>query len=316
MLSGLSYWFCESLSVFAASKLARMLIRQTQWLWRKFTAHAATLFLLGPLFSGPAQTLYDASLGTLPEAQGWSWSYGAIDFGTTKTMAGNSVLLDTSASTLTSAGWSRVAAPPLDRSRGFTLLFTAQLNAEAHTKTDRAGFSVIILGSDTNGIELAFWTNTIFAQSGPPSLFVHAEDVAFTNTGSFVDYALTLGATNYVLRANGIPILSGPVRDYTSFSGLINPYRTPNFVFFGDDTTSASASVNVRRLALVRPPLLTTPTAGVVSWLGNSNVNYRVHASSNLVTWAELGVAASPTETISFTNPATQAHKFFRVAYP
>ena len=307
-------WIFASLSLFAAGKLTGMLIQRINWFWRGFTAKVSALSLLGSLISGSAQTLYDASLGTLPEAQGWS--YGVIDFGTLKTMAGNSVLLDTSVSTLTSAGWSRIAAPPLDRSRGFTLLFTAQLNAEAHNNGNRAGFSVIVLGPDTNGIELAFWTNTIFAQSGPPGLFTHAEDVAFTTTGSFVEYALTLGATNYVLRANGTPVLSGPVRDYTSFSGPVNPYRTPNFMFFGDDTTSASASVNVRRLALVRSPLLTSHLGGVVSWQGNSNVTYRVQTSSNLVTWTELGVATSPTESISYTNQATRSVQFFRVAYP
>ncbi|MEI6074504.1 MAG: hypothetical protein WCS94_02950 [Verrucomicrobiota bacterium] len=291
-----------------------MLLQRINWFWRRFTAQIAALSLLGSLISAPAQTLYDASPGTLPEAQGWS--YGVIDFGTIKTMAGNSVLLDTSTSTFTSAGWSRAAAPPLDRIRGFTLLFTARLNAETHNNGNRAGFSVIVLGSDTNGIELAFWTNNIFAQSGPPSLFTHAEDAAFTTTGSFVEYALTLGATNYVLRANGTPVLTGPVRDYTSFSGPVNPYRTPNFIFFGDDTTSASASVNARLLALVRPPWLTAHPGGVVSWPGISNVNYRVQTSSNLVTWTESGVATSPTESITYTNPATRSAQFFRVAYP
>jgi len=195
-------------------------------------------------------------------------------------------------------------------------LFTARLNTETHNNNNRAGFSVIVLGSDTNGIELGFWTNTAFAQDGPPSLFVHAEDAAFTTTGGFVDYALTLTATNYVLHANGTPMLTGPVRDYTSFSGPINPYRTPNFIFFGDDTTSASASMNVRRLALVRPPILTSPAPGVVAWHGISNLNYRVQASSNLVTWTDLDVASSPTETIFHTNTATQSYEFLRVAYP
>jgi len=289
-------------------------IRLATAFWRGYLAQTGAVFLLGSLSSGPAQTLYDAGLGTLPEAQGWT--YGAFGLGITKSLSGNSVLLDTSSQSGNQAGWSRIAAPPLDRSRGFTLLFTAQLNAEAHLNNNRAGFSVIVLGSDTNGIELAFWTNTIFAQDGPPNLFVHAEDVAFATTGHFVDYALTMVGSNYVLRANGSPILSGPVRDYTSFSGPISPYRSPNFIFFGDDTTSAGASVNVSRLALVRPPLLAMPAPGVVSWVGISNLSYRVEASSNLVTWADHGAATSPTETFSYTNTAIQSHEFFRVAYP
>ena len=283
-------------------------------MWRGCTAQAAAVCLLGSLSSGPAQTLYDAGLGTLPEAQGWS--YGALGSGITKSLSANSVLLDTSTLSGNQAGWSRVAVPPLDRRKGFTLLFTAQLDAEVHSNTNRAGFSVIVLGSDTNGIELAFWTNTVFAQGGPPSLFVHAEDVAFTTTGGFVDYALTMVGSNYVLRANGTPTLFGPVRDYTSFSGPINPYRIPNFIFFGDNTTSAGASVNVRGFALVRPPLLTLPAPGVVSWRGTSNVNYRVESSSNLNTWTDRGVVTSPTDAFSYTNTATQSHEFLRVAHP
>ena len=272
------------------------------------------MLLLGSPPSVPAQTLYDAGIGTLPEAQGWT--YGALGVGIVKNVAGGSLLFDTSTLADNQAGWSRIAVPLLDRSRGFTLLFTTQLNVEAHNNANRAGFSVIVLGSDTNGIELAFWTNTVFAQDGPPGLFVHAEDVAFTTTGGFVEYALTMVASNYILRANGSPILSGPVRDYTSFSGPINPYRTPNFIFFGDNTTSASGSVNARRLVLVRPPELTMPAPGVVSWLGISNLNYRVQASSNLVTWTDVGMAASTTDTISYTNTAIQPHEFLRVAYP
>jgi len=275
---------------------------------------APVVFLLGSVLSGPAQTLYDAGFDTLPDAQGWS--YAALGAGITKTMSGNSVLLDTSSLSGNQAGWSRIAAPPLDRSRGFTLLFTVQLNAEAHLNNNRAGFSVILLGSDTNGIELAFWTNTIFAQDGPPNLFVHAEDVAFTTIGQFVDYALTMAGSNYVLRANGTPILSGRVRDYTAFSGPINPYRSPNFIFFGDDTTSAGGSANVSRLAMVRPPVLETPAPGVVSWLGISNLSYRVQVSSNLVSWADRGMLTSATENFSYTNTVIQSQEFFRVAYP
>lgn len=289
-------------------------IRLATCRWHGCPAGIIAFLLLLSHSSSPAQTLYDAGLGTLPEAQGWA--YFALGSGIARSVSGNAVLLDTSTSAGNQAGWSRAAIPPLDRDMGFTLLFTTQLTAEAHGNSNRAGFSVIVLGSDTNGIELAFWTNTVFAQAGPPNLFVHAEDVAFATTGGFVDYALTMIGSNYVLRANGTPILGGPVRDYTSFSGPINPYRTPNFIFLGDDTTSASASVNVRRLALVRPPFLTTSAAGAVSWIGISNLSYRVEASSNLIDWVDQGVATSPTDTFSYTNTATQSIEFLRVVHP
>jgi hypothetical protein len=277
-------------------------------------AQVVAILLLGLLSVGQTQTLYDASLGTLPEGQGWV--YGAFGLGIVKSESESSALLDTSTLVNNQAGWSRQATPPLDGNLGFTLLITVQLNAEAHNNPNRAGFSIIVLGSDTNGIELAFWTNTVFAQGGPPNLFVHAEDVTFRTTGGFVDYALTLVGDHYALHANGTTVLSGLVRDYTSFSGAINPYRTPNFIFFGDDTTSAGASVNVRRLVLVRPPLLTTPAPAVVSWLGHSGLSYRVQSSSNLVTWADRSMVTSPTDLFYYTNTTTAQREFLRVAYP
>jgi hypothetical protein len=35
------------------------------------------------------------------------------------------------------------------------------------------------------------------------------------------------------------------LRDYTNFSGPIDPYETPNFIFMGDNTTSAEARIKL-----------------------------------------------------------------------
>lgn len=111
-------------------------IRLAPSLWCRCPAQAVAVCLLASLSSGPAQTLYDAGLGTLPETQGWA--YGALGLGIAKSLSGDSVRLDTSTLVDNQAGWTRVAVPPLDRSQGFTLLFTAQLNAEAHNNGNRA----------------------------------------------------------------------------------------------------------------------------------------------------------------------------------
>ena len=54
--------------------------------------------------------------------------------------------------------------------------------------------------------------------------------------------------------------LQGGVRDYTSFTGPIDPYETPNFLFIGDDTTSARGAYRLRRVRLevgvAQPPVL------------------------------------------------------------
>lgn len=270
----------------------------------------AVALLAGGL--GQAQTLYDGSVGTLPEAQGWI--FGAV--GTFSIEATNDVaVLDTSYAASTQAGCTQVIAPGLDRAQGFTLLFAAQIDAEAHNSTDRAGFSVILLADDKQGIELGFWTDTIFAQSDAP-LFTHGEDALLPTTDSLTAYALTLLGTNYVLRANGVPLLSGPVRDYTEFGGLVSPYRIPNFLFLGDNTRSASASVRIGRIALIRPVSLTCRRPGVISWNGAAREFYVVQASSNLTVWTNLATVTSSSDTFSFTNSIPPPIEFLRVVYP
>jgi hypothetical protein len=284
--------------------------------WQNHLAVFSALLVAGLLLAAAsparAQTLYDASLGTLPQSQGWL--FGALGI-YSDTLVNDSVLLDTTTITSTQAGWGDYSPPDLNRSNGFTLLFTAMLNAETHTSTNRAGFSIIVLCDDTNGIELGFWTNAVFAQSDSP-LFTQAESTTFLTAGSFINYALIMLPTNYILLANGTPILSGPVRNYTAFNGSPNPYRTPNFIFFGDDTGSASALVNVRQLTLILPPQLTMSAPGIISWAGVSNQTYEVQASMNLTTWTNVGAATSQNSSFGFTNNASQSSQFFRIAFP
>jgi hypothetical protein len=289
-----------------------------------FLAHARTQTLaqlfLACLIAGlmlcakpvVAQTLYDGSLGTFPGDQ--DWIFVILGVGTQSYME-KAVLLDTSASMSTQAGYSRVSSAPLDRTAGFTLQFTAQLHAESHNNANRAGFSVIALGDDKHGIELGFWKSLIFAQADSP-LLTHAEEAAFATTNAFVDYALTIGTTNYVLRADGMPLLGGPVRDYSAFNGLINPYRTPNFLFFGDDTSSASGSVSLRDIVLITAPSVTIQDAKTICWKGVDKQSYTVQVSTNLIEWDIAGSVTSSTPSFCFTNDSPAAIRFFRVAYP
>jgi hypothetical protein len=98
-----------------------------------------------------------------------------------------------------------------------------------------------------------------------------------------VDYSLTFHATNYVLTANGANILAGPVRDYTAFSGFPNPYSSTNFLFFGDDTSSAGGAFVLRKVVLITAPQLIALSSQWVTWTGVSNQTYTVESSSNLL---------------------------------
>lgn len=194
------------------------------------------------------QVLYDGSLGTAPAQQGWTTVSLPLPLATP--VADSAVRLDTLALSGELSGFSRTAPSPLDRTNGFRAVFTLRLHEESHNTPDRAGLSVIVLGHDKRGLELAFWTDRVWAQSDTP-MFKHAEEALFDTTAGFVAYELAISATGYTLRADGKELLAGPVRDYTPFVGAFDPYETPDFLFIGDDTTSAKAAFSLRRVEIL-----------------------------------------------------------------
>jgi hypothetical protein len=216
-------------------------------------------------------TLYDGALHSLPEAQGWvyaEWPSGT----TVRGVAGGVSSLDTTALAPTMAGYfssvplggAHPDLPVLNRARGFTVSFTMQLLAETHSSDDRAGFSVIITSADFLGLELGFWADEIWAQHDTP-LFTHAEGVAFDTTQDLLTYTVAMQDSSYTLFANGAAILSGALRDYRALVGPLSfPYHTSSFLFFGDDTTSASAKVHLASIT-------TTPEPATV-WLVASSL--------------------------------------------
>jgi hypothetical protein len=203
--------------------------------------------------------LYDGSLNTTPDHQGWK--YIAKMASAVQSAAAGVTNLDTTANAGEQAGYfSKIPVPPhthpsvpeLQRSAGFTISFSVRIVEEHHgTRVDRAGFSVIVITHDLKGIELGFWTNEVWAQDDSP-LFIHAEGTSFDTTADVISYDLVIVGDNYELSANGSSILTGPLRDYAAFAPTTPPYavyRIPDFLFFGDDTTSASASIQLASIA-------------------------------------------------------------------
>lgn len=211
--------------------------------------------------------LYNASLPTLPSQQGW------LAFGTgltgTQTRVATGTLLNSTARMADFAGYGNhlpTAAtlvnstfPRLNRSVGFSLDFRLRVISETHLATtpNRAGFSVTLLdqGPTPQGIELGFWTNSIFSQGGGPTPFqTVAQRLDGVNTTLATNYSLRILDQTYYLLANNRLILSGAVQGY----GLApldprlpyNPYTTPNFLFLGDNTSSASANVELGTTSL------------------------------------------------------------------
>jgi hypothetical protein len=217
--------------------------------------------------------LYDSDSGAIPAAQLMNF----VDFppgAATPTYENTATVLDTTTSGKeTYAGWVSNAGstpefPLLNRATGFQANFSIQVESESHSNNTRAGFSLIILGNDARGIELAFWENEIWAQNDDLTggLFSHGEAATFNTTSGPINYQLNIVNDTYTLNANGLSILSGPVRDYSKFEGFPDPYQSPNFLFIGDNTTSAQARIHLGYVSVTgKEPAMPTPTPSPIS---------------------------------------------------
>lgn len=201
--------------------------------------------------------LYDAASGAIPGAPLMGF-LGFPQDAALLTYAGGATVMDTTtAGSDTYGGWVATGAaspgfPILDRTTGFQVNFTIQVEHESHTSSHRAGFSIIVLDKDARGIELAFWEDQIWAQSDSDTggLFSHGEGVAFATGAGLAEYQVTISGDTYTLTADGEALLTGPLRDYSAFDGFPDPYETPNFLFLGDDTTSAQARIRLSFLSI------------------------------------------------------------------
>ncbi len=236
-------------------------------------AQAIIIAVLLPLGVAPAAAnvipLYDGSLNSLPTAQGWLSYQPALGSPVQQIVSGEGLRLNTGVNgspppLLGAVGYTshdsvpplsthlfNAAWPVLDTGLGVTLSFVLRIYDEDHENTDRAGFSVILLGADHLGIELGFWEDSIWAQSGPD--FTRDESAVFNTVTRAVLYGLTILGDAYRLSADGVEILRGPTRDYSPATPTPDPYGVPNFVFLGDNTGSAAADFFLGDITLTIP---------------------------------------------------------------
>ncbi len=215
-----------------------------------------------------AGVLYDAGLGSLPQSQDWQYQADPNNGPVTHSVSGGVLTLDSTVDRGDRAGYpTRLPTVPplppfpnhpgvgtLDRSAGFTVRIDARVDAEGHNTADRAGFSVLVVCADLAAIEIGFWEDRIWAQeddAGGGTLFTQAEGAPFDTTAAEVTYELSVEGGIYRLYADGVAILGGPLRDYTSAGGLAGlVYSTQDLIFFGDNTGSADARVEVSLVRL------------------------------------------------------------------
>lgn len=220
-------------------------------------AFPQTPTLVTPAAPPATMVLYNGALGTTPDVQGallyLPQNLEDPPVETTQSWASGFTTLNTLTKTTDLAGYF-TSTVTLDRQTGFALNFTTHVLSETHLNNNRAGLNVIAMSNDLQGIELGFWQNRVWAQEGgaEPNLFTQAEGVTFDTT-AITTYTLFIQGSRYALNANGNVILSGLLRDYTAFDGIFDPYETPNFIFFGDDTSSASARWRFGSASLLVP---------------------------------------------------------------
>lgn len=200
--------------------------------------------------STPAGMLFDATAGTLPTAQGWVYlTNPLLNCTATTCITPGALVLDTTPADKGSAGYfcsGHPQMPRLDAAVGYRVRIDLRIVREEHLKPQRAGFSLLVLGHDHRGIELAFWEQEIFAQSGPD--FQRSESARFDTTARRTAYLLSVAGDKYALSADGKQLLSGALRNYFDHGHPV--YRLANIVFIGDDTSSAAAQVEVGTIAV------------------------------------------------------------------
>lgn len=229
------------------------------------------VLLYPTLSSATVLTLYDTSLQNLPSDQPWL-SYFSTGSANVKTApkgvslhSDNSEKVGFSNYPAIPFGFKNANFPMLNSSTGFTVSFSMQLDEESHSNENRAGFSVIVLDENKKGVELGFWQDSIWSQSATPLFQAKDESVNFDSKTSMVSYDLTFLGDNYFLTGDDTSLLMGSLKDYSAFDG--NPFGLPyslsNYLFFGDDTSNASAQVSIGQISLTSVPI--PPSIGFMS---------------------------------------------------
>jgi hypothetical protein len=241
-----------------------------------------TLLLTANKSMAGTLTLYDGTSGVTPNQYNSAspWLTFASPNGGTQTVnsSNNSTTLDSNSANGIYAGYSNYNAtinpltssvitpttlvnssfPTLDRNAGYQLTFTVKINSQTNDGTNganRAGFSVIALSSDKQGIEIGFRNSDIFVQNNS-SFNGGGEQVTGLSSllGSLTTYNLNISGNNYTLSSGVTNLLSGALRNYTSATGFGSDiYKTSNLIFLGDDTTSARASIDLANVSIATP---------------------------------------------------------------
>ena len=175
-------------------------------------------------------TLYDGSLGTTPDNQGFD--YLALASAATQTITTGGTILDTMPDITDRAGYFNRSAqtPVLDRTSGYTVASLSRLSPRPTQTLIGLDSALSCLATTLNGIELGFWGNEIWAQedgAAESTSPLHSRRGDHHYDHNLTPYQLRILSNTYTLYANSAPILTGSVRDYTAFGGFtLTPVST------------------------------------------------------------------------------------------
>ena len=268
------------------------------------------LFLLAfqPVYPATqTMVLYDASLGSMPDQQGFS--YLAIGSSASQQFIDGMTILDSTGSIDDQVGYFSREQLPLDRELGYQVQFTIQIGEEEHLSRHRSGFTLLFLSDDLLGLELAFWEDEVWVQEGGAAddLFRHAEGAAFDTTTKLVDYQLAVLGDTYNLFADDLLILTGSLRDYTAFEGFPDPYETQGLLFLGDNTRRGAARTAIRYVA-VETEAVATATATATSTstaTATGTATMEAQPTPSLTATAALPTNTATTAALRTIAPAT-----------
>jgi hypothetical protein len=174
------------------------------------------------------------------------------------------------------AGWSNYtftgsavnpAFPTLDRTTGFSVGVTLQLNSNHEHHVDQAGSRSSRSAATTSASNwhrpttAAVGTKSSRRTKARPSRLASPAprpiSAALPNAATLTNYTLTIVGSTYTFASGSTMILTGALRDYSNEPGpdapVANPYELNSYLFLGDDTTSANGSTTFSLVTVAVP---------------------------------------------------------------
>jgi hypothetical protein len=209
---------------------------------------------------GAVTYTYDASLGTLPEAQGWT-SNNTSGYSTLNTVDGYLNLN----STMSGSHYWSMTGDPFYYSNGVIVEATMRINSSnffTNSSVVRSGYYLGVIDDTT----LPVWT----AISSDRAYFLYeGENIssyAMINLldGQFHDFRMVADSSGFDLYIDNVQVLNEPFRTGTLSS--------PNFISFGDQSNAGISNTDLKFFQVTVVP---EPVSSTLFIIGGATLGFR-----------------------------------------